>query len=325
MLRARTEAFGPRALQSLDLATGEIEVLHVEAAWTDITRAPHELVEVPELGLLFFVANDGTTGQELWRTDGTPGGTFRLGDFSDSPDSPEYLTAFQGKLYYSNRDVDHGQELWVSDGTAVGTQMAEDILVGTASGQPSGLIVIGDLLYFAARFDPPQGEAGLKGQLEPHIYDGDIVTRLGDFNGEFGSGPTAFLPVSNPSGTWTVYYGNDDDLAGTSGTALMRINDTASKTERIAFFEPYAFAGAPPATNGAFWFFGATTAEAGGELWRTDGTPEGTVLVEDIRAGALGAGLSGLRGLGDRVCFVADDGTHGASCGAPRASRATPT
>lgn len=47
------------------------------------------------------------------------------------------------------------------------------------------------------------------------------------------------------------------------------------------------------------------------ELFLSDGTPEGTRLVKDIRPGERGAGIFDLTAVGDRVFFFADDGLHG--------------
>jgi ELWxxDGT repeat protein len=58
--------------------------------------------------------------------------------------------------------------------------------------------------------------------------------------------------------------------------------------------------------------FTATTGEHGEELWASDGTPQGTVLVGDIRPGNLGSRPQHFHKVdGDTVLFQADDGTNG--------------
>jgi len=49
----------------------------------------------------------------------------------------------------------------------------------------------------------------------------------------------------------------------------------------------------------------------GQELWRSDGTDAGTVLVRDIRLGVVGSRISGLTVAGNQAFFTADDGVHG--------------
>src|SRR5205807_2023500 len=75
-------------------------------------------------GTLFFVANDGTTGNELWKTDGTPAGTGLVKDIQAGVIGswPRKLTSFRGKLFFA-ADDGSGIELWRSDGTQAGTVM----------------------------------------------------------------------------------------------------------------------------------------------------------------------------------------------------------
>ena len=56
-------------------------------------------------------------------------------------------------------------------------------------------------------------------------------------------------------------------------------------------------------------FFTATTAT--GEMWKSDGTRAGTVLVKDIDRGRLRYGPDDLTAVGDTLFFTADDGIHG--------------
>jgi ELWxxDGT repeat protein len=63
----------------------------------------------------------------------------------------------------------------------------------------------------------------------------------------------------------------------------------------------------------------------GGELWRSDGTREGTVLLADINAGPEGSLISQYIALKDDVLFFADDGIYGyelwGSNGSPQGTR----
>ncbi len=50
---------------------------------------------------------------------------------------------------------------------------------------------------------------------------------------------------------------------------------------------------------------------AGSELWKSDGTSAGTVLVCDIRPGASSASPSSLTDVNGTLYFQANDGTNG--------------
>ena len=62
---------------------------------------------------------------------------------------------------------------------------------------------------------------------------------------------------------------------------------------------------------GGVTFFSAQNPAAGTELWRTDGTDAGTVLVKDIQPGPTGSNPSQLLEFGGKVFFQADDGVNG--------------
>jgi ELWxxDGT repeat protein len=57
-------------------------------------------------GLLYFIADDGERGRELWRSDGTTNGTVIAEDLLPGPESSNssYLTATRNGLYYFAND-----------------------------------------------------------------------------------------------------------------------------------------------------------------------------------------------------------------------------
>ena len=107
---------------------------------------------VPLGDQLFFAANDGVHGWELWKTDGTATGTVLVRDIAPGPafSRPESLTVAGGRLYFTATDGEHGLELWTSDGTATGTRMVQDILPGPASSWPQNLAAADGNLFFTA-------------------------------------------------------------------------------------------------------------------------------------------------------------------------------
>ena len=103
---------------------------------------------------LYFNADDGINGFELWKTDGTAGGTVLLADINpDGSSYPEYLTNCNGTLFFRADKGVNGSELWKSDGTAEGTVLVKDISVGGGGSFPSQFTFFGGYTYFFAAND----------------------------------------------------------------------------------------------------------------------------------------------------------------------------
>ncbi len=66
---------------------------------------------------LFFAANDGTSGIELWKSDGTSTDTELVKDINSGAASSyaEYLTTVNATLFFAADDGSNGKELWKSD------------------------------------------------------------------------------------------------------------------------------------------------------------------------------------------------------------------
>jgi ELWxxDGT repeat protein len=63
--------------------------------------------------------------------------------------------------------------------------------------------------------------------------------------------------------------------------------------------------------GGVAYFSGRGIDGSGGELWKTDGTTAGTVLVKDIYPGLTGSGLTGFTNVGGTLYFTARDPVAG--------------
>ena len=90
--------------------------------------SPGELTNVN--GMLFFTADDGVNGRELWKSDGTAAGTVLVEDIrlgAGNSSLPSQLTNVNGVLFFTADDGVNGRELWKSDGTAAGTVLVKDI------------------------------------------------------------------------------------------------------------------------------------------------------------------------------------------------------
>jgi ELWxxDGT repeat protein len=112
---------------------------------------------------LFFHAGDSVgaglrNGNELWKSDGTEGGTMMVRNIGPgiSDGFPMELTEMDNRLVFIANDVASGPqanyEPWISDGTEGGTQMIAETYPGLnpINWIPRNFEEIGDTVFFAA-------------------------------------------------------------------------------------------------------------------------------------------------------------------------------
>lgn len=254
---------------------------------------------------LYFAANDGQHGKELWKSDGTAAGTALLKDINVSTAEadafPAYLTAVDGRLFFTANDGEHGTELWLSDGTSAGTRLVYDIRLGTAGSSPSSLTVSDGTLYFTAN----DGRHGNELWKSDGTAAGTVM--LSDINLQGSSHPSALTSLGK-----TLFFIADD---GVNGRELWRTDGTAAGTRMVtdintspAINGGKSIASGLLVVNGRL-YFSADDGRNGVELWTSDGTAQGTHMVRDINPTSSNpAELTAVNGM---LYFTADDGLHG--------------
>jgi ELWxxDGT repeat protein len=272
-------------------------------------QIPADLINVS--GTLYFRASDGKTGNELWRSDGTEAGTFRVKDIRPGSagflgagrmeDDRPFFTNVGGTLFFRANDGVHGAELWKSDGTEAGTVLVKDMTVGPggtfSASQPFFENVNGTLFF--------QGWDAIHGRELWKSDGSDSGTVLVENISQFGSSePTALTNVGG-----TLYFLAD----GGDGRELWRSDGTIAGT---ALVKDIRAANSSSLANyltnvGGTLFFRADDGISGIELWKSDGTEAGTIQVKDIRPGSGGSSPDVLTSINGRLYFRANDGIHG--------------
>jgi ELWxxDGT repeat protein len=251
-------------------------------------------------------ASDGEHGAELWRTDGTANGTKMLKDIDPADGMSSYPSSFAklGKFaYFSATTTDHGAELWRTDGTKNGTKLFKNINPGSEPSQPLSMTKLGDSLYFAAYGSAADGSElwTTDGTKQGTKLVKDILPGMN------GSGPTNFGRV----GGELLFR-----ATGPEGSELYQTDGTKQGTKLLKDINsggdsfPFDFA-----RFGKNVFFqasdGSDPGDHSGELWRSDGTRQGTKLMKDIYPGTFGSYPCGMTPLGGKVLFGAFEPTAG--------------
>lgn len=258
---------------------------------------------------LFYVNDDGVSGEELWVSDGSPTGTLMLQDIRPGfgRSSPGSFATLNGQLLFRASNDTYGPELWISDGTVTNTHVLKDIVPGSSGSYPHNLINVDDVIYFRAnaellgdsiwRSDGTESGTWLVVDVVPD----NAIASYPYFGTMVSANSLFFLAVYHPTyglefwrsdgtqdGTWLL-----KDIAPGAAHSLVNLAD-----DFVTFAD-------------TFYFYANDMSMYGGELWRTDGTVNNTVLVKDINVGSGSSGIKRLAVVNGRLFFTASDGVNG--------------
>jgi ELWxxDGT repeat protein len=262
-------------------------------------------------GTLFF-----TNLRVLWKSDGTAEGTDLIGHGTTNADTyiSGGLTSVGGTVYFAaSGDVFIGNELWSSDGTRAGTKLVKDIYPGidgggdiyeddANSGRPQFLTSVGDKLFFSGEdtngrhlwtSDGTEGGTTLVDYVDVRTESSDVQSLL-NLNGKL------LFTARRQLSSFT--FVSDGTEPGTIPLA----NTGRTNRDSVTFASNYVN------VDGIAYFSGHYQNDYLPELWKSDGTAEGTLFVKDINpnetyyyAEERGSFPGGFAGLNGKVVFAA--------------------
>lgn len=267
-------------------------------------------------GTVFFVADDGVSGAELWKSNGTVAGTVLVRDIRagasgsfadlDGVTFDPLFTDVNGTAFFLADDGVNGLSLWKSDGTANGTLLVRNLSAGGML--PSHFTNVNGTLFFSMHDENGLGQlwksngtaagTGVVRDLSPldlSIYqltnvNGSLFLSV-DYELWKSDGTSAgtvrvrdfetqgFTPSELTNINGTLFFAGDDQIWKSDGTS--------GGTSRVRDFGPQGlYVSNLINVNGAL-FFNAYDDLGYGRLWRSDGTNAGTVLVRDFSSQGL--------------------------------------
>lgn len=251
-------------------------------------------------GHVYFVANNGTHGPELWRTNGTTAGTSMFYDLrpGSAGSSPTGLVYLSGSLWFAADNGSYGREPWTLTGNTL--RQVKNIASGSGSSFPSRFMHSGGYVYFSAN----DGKSGY--ELWRSRGTSATTYRVHDIYPGSGS--------SSPDGM-VAFQGRIFFVAthSQSGRELWSTDGTSAGTRIFRDIVAGARSSSPRHLTriGNGLVFSAHTPNNGRELWQTRGSVFTTWLLKDIRSGSLGSNPDQFYSSGRNVWFTADNGSWG--------------
>jgi len=286
-------------------------------------------------GILYFLADDGSKGVEVWRTDGTTAGTYLLKDIAPGNKalSSANFSALGTKVIIG-AEYNSVYNVYISDGTVDGTILLKSLGI-TGFGQE--MVTVGNNVYFKAYSSLTNsclwktdgtiaGTIPVLDNLGKYVYSPEILSehngilyfktivlnqgeQLWRSNGEssgtypifalesIGANPTFHKIVSTPLGAFfDLYTSNKNQIWITDGTT------TGTHLVRDSlFFYLYPRRHNWAFLNGKFYF---DTGDS--KLWSTDGTSSGTKLVKNIYPNNVLASIIRIDTFHSKLIFTID-------------------
>lgn len=279
-------------------------------------NSSNPIVLIKNKGWIYFITFNDLQGVALWKTNGTNESTTLVKTITTSGTIANYIPrdaiVFNDEIYFAAYDEAHGFELWKSNGTTDGTSVVKDIKVGTGNGSPWSFALFNGGLYFFAVSDSTielwktdgttAGTSRVQdtkisvGWGELIAFSGAIYFAASDstngtelWKSDGTSAGTSIVKDIMPGTTGSVsklnFITNSTSLFFTAnGSQLWKTDGTDAGTLKLKDIAVSNTVGATPISLTAFkdsiYFPAQNNNVENCCLWKSDGTTQGTALVE---------------------------------------------
>jgi ELWxxDGT repeat protein len=283
---------GEEVCKSNGTTAGTVRVADINAGLND--SRPDNFVAFN--GAMYFTANDGANGREVWMTTGSGASIVaNINPQAGQGSNPIGLTVHNGHLVLSANDGTNGTELMRISPSSVVT--AVSALPGNFS--PSDLVSVGADLYGRGTFGG-QNVDGQSIDIEPFRVGANWAVSKYDL----ATGSASSYPSDLYAWNGAVYL----SARGSAGDELFFLTPTGSA--QIADINPGTASSKPSGFQviNQKLVFAASTAADGRELWSWPGAGLPT-RISQIGAGALSGNPIGMTNTGTgAIYFAATDG-----------------
>jgi ELWxxDGT repeat protein len=250
--------------------------------------------------------------QNLWVSDGTSAGTILLKQFANlfkfspvgfSGKENNKRWGVAGNNFLFSAGLLNDIELWKTDGTVAGTTLLKNINP-TDSSSPDYFFEGNNQVFFRANWrEIWQSDGTLSGTIiSPNqIISTDSKTSESP---QFGS-PSVFKTSANKYILRNYDKQNGFELWGSNSTI-----ENSSLIKNIETGPLGSHQNNVKIKIGNTWYFNGHDVH-GGELWKTDGTQAGTVLVKDLNIGFFGSTIKSMVKLNNTLYFLANNSNQG--------------
>ena len=254
----------------------------------------------------YFTATEATTGTELWKSDGTEVGTVLVKDINSgtSNSSISSITRFGSYIYFSANDGTNGSELWRSDGTEVGTVMIKDIAAGAGGSSVTIIATTTDNLMYLSASD---GTTGLELWKSDGTSEGTVLIK--DINTGSASSSPQLLYVADDELYFSAITDGGREFWKTDGTTegTVLIKDIIGNGDAFIYLQAIS-----NSNDLVFYLATSSPSNINSELWKTDGTTEGTIFLKEINPGPTGSRVAArMIKINNTTFFAATNATIG--------------